>query len=616
MTVFEKNIQAVAEKDRELADLVAKIKKFPRIERETGECGRVTLNIEGPDGRGVLHFPDIHPPQLGGSIEKIGRARMVAILGFGSGSLLGEAVARTPEQTFILLIEPDIDLFAAVLREVDISSILGLERVSLSVGETFRTATFARAENEFGVFTLSDFSIVENPWSARLYRSYFNDVKRELEQLKKFGGQNVIAMEHLGPKWRDNIFENLSSVIESPPVASLFRKYKGVPAITVAAGPSLDKNAFRLAAIKGKGIIIAVDTAVRSLLAVGVTPDIIVALDAKHENYFHLAGLNLPDTLMVLNPVVHPKIVKESVGPKVFVGYAHPLLRWIETLIGDLGTIRTGGSVATSAFDLALKMGCSPIIMVGQDMVYVGTSTHATGSVQNVLNRASVDTEEEIGQLFDTHDIFGRKARTSEKMETWRRWFEIIVAQSGACALNATEGGASINGVDNVCLAEAMARFCSGDDAGFSAPVCESGNVKRELVEALKEVRVQARRVKNSSGQGLAIVKNVMLSLPEGSPKNIFEAMEQLGTFLNDILEMKTFSEVNRWDVDSAIDSVEDSLRAVHGINNENEKLKAMLNAYLGLFNKLYGCASGFEKSASGVLRELEKGEHKLGVGS
>ncbi len=616
MSIFEKNIQALTERDDELAGIVAQIKKFPRIERETGECGRVTLNIEGPDGRGVLHFPDIHPPQLEGNIEKIGWTRMVAILGFGSGSLLGEAVARTSEQTFILLIEPDIDLFAAVLREVEISSILKLERVSLSVGETSHAATFARAENEFGVFTLSDFPVVENPWSAKLYRSYFDDIKRELEQLKKFGGQNIIAMEHLGPKWRDNIFENLNAVIESPPVTSLFEKYKGVAAITVAAGPSLDKNAFRLAAIKGKGIVIAVDTAVRSLLAVGVIPDIIVALDAKQENYLHLAGLNLPNTLMVLNPVVYPEIVKESVGPKVFVGYAHPLLRWMETIIGDLGTIRTGGSVATSAFDLALKMGCSPIIMVGQDMIYGGTATHAAGSVQNVLNPAGVDAEEELSQLFDTYDIFGRKARTSEKMETWRRWFEIIVAQGGLSALNATEGGASINGVDNVLLAEAMAQFCSGDDSGFSTPACERESVKRELVEALKDVRTEARRVKNSCGKGVAIARSAMAALLKEPPCNIYEVLDQLGELSNDILEMKTFTEVNRWDVDSAIDSVEDSLSKVQRINDEKEKLKAMLNAHLGLFDKLYKCASGFEKSASGALREFEKNARKLGVGS
>jgi len=171
MTVFEKNIDAIAKKNTELATRISQTKTSPRIKRGIDEPGRVAITVEGPDGSGVLHFPDMHRPRLEADLEGIAWARMVVVLGFGSGSLLGEVVARTSEQAFILLIEPDIDLFAAVLQEADLSSVLELERVSLSVGESPRAATFAHAENEFGVFTLINFPVVENSWSAPIFLS-------------------------------------------------------------------------------------------------------------------------------------------------------------------------------------------------------------------------------------------------------------------------------------------------------------------------------------------------------------------------------------------------------------------------------------------------------------
>ena len=40
--------------------------------------------------------------------------------------------------------------------------------------------------------------------------------------------------------------------------------------------------------------------------------------------------------------------------------------------IGDIGDVQSGGSVATSAFDILRQMGFSPIYLVGQDLAYTG----------------------------------------------------------------------------------------------------------------------------------------------------------------------------------------------------------------------------------------------------
>ena len=54
-----------------------------------------------------------------------------------------------------------------------------------------------------------------------------------------------------------------------------------MPAIVVAAGPSLNKNIDELKRAKGKAFIIAVDTAIKPLLKKGIIPDMFAIVDGK-----------------------------------------------------------------------------------------------------------------------------------------------------------------------------------------------------------------------------------------------------------------------------------------------------------------------------------------------
>jgi hypothetical protein len=57
-----------------------------------------------------------------------------------------------------------------------------------------------------------------------------------------------------------------------------------------------------------------------------------------------------------------------------------PVMDWIEQYTESPGDIQSGGSVATSAFDLLLNMGCNPIILFGQDLAYTGREIHCSGT--------------------------------------------------------------------------------------------------------------------------------------------------------------------------------------------------------------------------------------------
>lgn len=614
MTLFEKNMAALGRRDQELADRILSASPSSRITRRKDADGKIVIHAKGPDGEGALTFPDLKAPALDAAAENLAGARMVVMLGFGSGRLLSEVLNRTSEQTFVLLIEPDIDLFAAVLREVDMSGVLGMERLSLSVGESPNAATFVRVEEEYDVFTLVDFPVVENNWSAPVYESYFREVKEKLEELKNFGQQNMLTLTHMGKRWRDNIFENLPFILKSPSVSDLFGEFSGIPAFIIAAGPSLDKNAHMLASLKGKALVIAVDTAARKLLKLGVEPDIVVSLDANEENYMHLAGVSLPRSLMVFNPVAHPKIVREHEGPMVFTGYSEPLFQWLETVIGSRGNVRAGGSVATSAFDLAIKLGCSPITLVGQDLSYSKNRTHAQGTLAHVAYGARIPREQkDSDDLFETSDMFGLPASTSVKMEAWRKWFELIIAHDSVFAVNATEGGAPIKGARMASLAETINRYAIKDIAipSISEVVAENTHSadERKVMEALLLSRDEARAVKSTCGRGVAAVREAISS---GTGDIKAESLAKLRELSKEILKRAIFAETNRWRVDKTLDDMEILRRRGSGLEGK-ARMALTMETYRVFFSDIYETAAEYEKAASGAIKSLSR-EHRSGA--
>jgi hypothetical protein len=610
--ILVKNLDAIRIKDPALADRIVSLSPSSRVKMDNISGKRLTITVKGPDGQGTLKLPDLAPPSLTSMAEELFTTRMVVVLGFGSGRLFAEVVERTGPQTFVLLIEPDVDLFATIVTQEDFSRAFQLERVFISVGEKPHAATIIRAEEAFSLFTITHFPVLENSWSSGLYAGYFAEVKQRLAELTAMGKQNSETLAVMGPEWRKNILENLPAIVKSPPVSCLFGKFSGIPAIIVAAGPSLNKNARLLSSLAGSAIIIAVDTAVRTLMLAGVEPDIVVALDSQIENYHHLAGVDLPNSLYALNPVVNPRIVKERRGPMVFTGYVEPLFEWVETVIGERGSVRTGGSVATAAFDLAMKMGCSPVIFVGQDLCYSANATHADGTLQMTSQSGATGLSPDvIAGMFPARNIFGEPVLTNHKMESWRRWFELLITSAPAPALNATEGGVGIAGAQNVSLADALARHCRRGTMAVSPSRALQGLADDRisagtLAESLKAARNEGRSVKTACGRGLGAVKASMPlinQLADAQPAAM-RALEGMREHARDILTRELFARINRYHMDRALDRVEEIRRKSDRLE-DRDKLVMSIEAYRELFASIYEIASVFEREVDKAISEM-----------
>ena len=144
------------------------------------------------------------------------------------------------------------------------------------------------------------------------------------------------------------------------------------PAIVVAAGPSLDNNVGQLQAVQNQSVIIAVDTAYKTLLQHEIHPHFVVTTDPTELNRKHFENIEpSSDTILVFDPEVYYTNTQNWRFRQVFINLdKSAFTRWIEHSLGPYGCQMKGGSVGHTAYFVARDLGADPIIFIGLDLAF------------------------------------------------------------------------------------------------------------------------------------------------------------------------------------------------------------------------------------------------------
>jgi hypothetical protein len=253
-----------------------------------------------------------------------------------------------------------------------------------------------------------------------------------------------------------NSFFNVEVMSASPGIRQLEQKYKGVPAIVVAAGPSLDKNIDLLREAQGKALIIASDITLKVLLTKGIIPDLVASIErvsAVYERFYH--GVDIPDkTWLVALNVMDPRVFKAFPNRHVIAfRTTEPLSSWLDDVTGKKGGLMTGLSVAHLAFSTARLLGCEPIILVGQDLALSKDNRYY------VSGSSSGDGEDISGDVW-VKDYNGEPIRSTRILKLFLDWYEMALRDEKVHCIDATEGGALIEGTEVLTLRETLDRYC------------------------------------------------------------------------------------------------------------------------------------------------------------
>lgn len=527
---LERNLDALARTSPRAAQLIRTSRPRADVQMSTAEDG-LTTGVLG-DGRRVAsaRAPLVEATRLADTVD-ITQAGGVCVVGFGLGHhlrVLGERLGKTG---ILLCFEPDLELLRSVFERVDHSRwMLGTNFVLLTAADD--GAAISRALSGMEGIVALGVRVIDHPASRlRLGDSASVFAQRFTNVLKAIRTTLVTTLVQ-SETTLSNSLMNLDHYAASAGINELRACAAGIPAVVVSAGPSLARNIEVLSrpGMRDRVVIIAVQTVLKTLLARGIRPHFVCALD-HHEIsrrfYEGVTAQEVEGVTLVVEPKANPAILEAFPGAIRCLG--DDLL---DAVVAGTGAARPrdrlkpGATVAHLCHYLARHMGCDPVILVGQDLGFSDGQYYASGAaIHDVwaceLNEfTTLEMREwerivrEKSLLRARVDVFGRRIYTDEQMSTYLAQFEsdfAIDAEAGLRVIDATEGGVSKQHTIVMPLGDALARFESS--LPVSIPQSVRGERSVELMNALRSrlagIRADARRVHLLSRDTMRLLRKV-----------------------------------------------------------------------------------------------------------
>ena len=575
---------------------------------EKTKSGDITISVE-KDNKVYLLHSKYHPKHeaakfLETSIKN--EPEVLVIGGIGLGYFVEEAIKMFKRCKIVVC-----DFDWAVLK-------IALENRVLSDIFTNQRVHFVFTENPQALidvlktFKTNNIQLIIHQPSAKLYPDYYNKLKHAVDNFQNTKEINVNTLNKFQKLWTKNILKNLISFVTHKGVEFLFNQYNEIPCIIVAAGPSLSKNIHLLHEIKGKAIIIAVDTVFQILQAHNIDPDFVIAVDPQDINKKYFDNIDESKAILICEPSISPKIVREYKGKKLMLGSFFHLVEWLESVTKVKGNIEIGGSVATAAYGLAMKMGCDPIIFVGLDLAYSDSQTHMKGAYFEENWFYSWNRFKNIHSLtrdfLKKHGLFNVKSynnsdvKSDRKFTMFQKWFESQFKKSNRTIIDATEGGAYKENCISLQLKEVINTYIKNLDSktnkvtNISNLEVDEENSNEKLMKILIELEkvllafnkleIEAHKGKKLSNDLYKLVEH-SIKQKKKLPSRVLDIHKQLDNIDIVIMSDTTLNALISITIQNIINEIdEDSDRGLSSIEKENQNLKVAKRS-VSLYNSI-----------------------------
>lgn len=370
------------------------------------------------------------------------------------------------ENTAFVIIEPEKSFFFHALRTKDMR-FLHRNNVALVVKSLTDIPTVVDY-----IFQTQLIYLVKNIrfYTTFFYRHYNSAILKQLISLISTG--LTYKLFSIGNSIEDSLIglqqnmHNIRYLPKSKDFSKLKGAFSGKPAILIAAGPSLDKNVHLLRLAHGRCIIIAVDTICRKLLKNGITPDFMVSMERLEQVYrYFYKDQDIPSSVTLVGPLLLTPQIYENFKGRYIIPMRHLVgeYMWLAEKILNLSDeffLSIGLSCAHISLGIANHLGCTPLVLVGQDLAFGEDYTHTHS--QDTIYSDGIDADP-FEPISEVDGYYGGKVQSRKLWIDFRKWFELEIASKGIYVINATEGGARIANTEQMPLEEVIKKYCSGD---------------------------------------------------------------------------------------------------------------------------------------------------------
>lgn len=500
--IFDNNMKVLR---RRMPILTEAIVKLPESDCEyvvtDAKSGAKTLAIKKDGMTYQVHskYDPVKEAEQQLTNAKLVNPKILMILGFGLAYHIRSACKIYGDQNlFTIIVEKDIKAFKTALETVDVTDLLENPKLVWVVGirpdESF--VVLNEVIKKVGItmqLFLKTLQAFDHPVITRIHGDYHQHIMKCFRE----AAFNIIFNYGNCPKdsmiGLQSIMDNMSLIMRSPGIKDLFGKFNKVPGILVSTGPSLDKNIEDLKLAEGKCVMVAADSALRTLHKHNIVPHAAVSVE-RIDNVAKMFNELPEDYKAKIWLAACPVILKKSYdawnGPKVisYRNFAH--FEWIQI---PKGTMTTGPSCSNLGFKILESMGCDPIILVGQDCSFASVEkTHADGSSE--VTNLHLKKE----NLYKVKGNYSDFVYTNNIYDMFRKAFETdMLTYKGTC-INATEGGAYIEGTKIATLKECIEKYCNKpiDTLGIFNKECKYPNEDEVMKQWLgfRKIMIDTRK--------------------------------------------------------------------------------------------------------------------------
>lgn len=259
--------------------------------------------------------------------------------------------------------------------------------------------------------------------------------QREIKEILEDYFINVSSMVEQGKSLYQN-FEYLQE--QNLPECTVLRDiFEEKNVVIVAGGPSVDDEMESLKQYRDDITILSVGTVARKLINAGIYPDAIIVTDPQDTMYRQVEGLETTEIPLMLLSTGSKSVMKVYSGP-VYMVYQYGF-KPAEMVAEERGysLFHTGGSVTTTALDVAIAFGAKKIILVGADMAYTDNRSHTSGHGYEI---------KDVSDYRQVPSVVGGMVYTSRNLDIYRKWIERRISNMKQPIVYNTSRGARIAG--------------------------------------------------------------------------------------------------------------------------------------------------------------------------
>lgn len=389
---------------------------------------------------------------------------LVIFVGFGLGYHIHELIKKRPGVKIVVL-EPHTSVWELAVRNMDLSYLASARFFLALVGGDSDNVRFAllRVYGELRSHgAIKGMKVYVHPAFEQYVEGWLDILQAVRMSISGFTGglATVLGTTEL---WYNNSLINLKFALRDPLLNNCPNLFKGCPAVIIGAGPSLMENMEFLKKIYAEksALLITAGTAYPALVKSGINPHFLGTVDASELNW-ELINIQAyrefhQETILLYDIITHPWILRDFQGDRAWAySNSSPWAGIYDSCWKTGEPISAVASVSTFLFVLALKFGCNPIVLVGNDYAYrndglrYASDTLADHKIERDPLHAGEWVLNYAGEkVFSPHDYSPARFYISQ-------WAQSL---QGINVYNAAYRGAVIEGAPYMDLGELAAQF-------------------------------------------------------------------------------------------------------------------------------------------------------------